>query len=223
VFSEEIGYMTVRRFGFLALAVIGLAAAVPSAHATPILPNAVTVVPDAGTLSTAAIAGPTTTMMTFQSGTETYNLELTSAVYPEGKLVAGGLTFSWKLKVLGSSNPNGFINALSFQDFSGAALLGGGDVQYVADGGVTPTGAIWSGATVGFSFAAPLLVGTSSAELLFHTKVLAYKTGSALAQGGAQYTSTSFAAAVPEPTTMVLAFVGLPLLGLYGMRRRARA
>jgi hypothetical protein len=215
--------MTVRRFGFLALAVIGLAAAVPSAHATPILPNAVSVTPDAGTLSTAAIAGPTTTTMTFMSGADTYNLELTSAVYPEGKLVAGGLTFSWKLKVVGSSNPNGFINALTFQNFGGAALLGSGDVQYVADGGVAPSKAIWSGSSIGFSFDAPVLVGQSSTELLFHTKSLSYRPGSALAQGGAQYTSTSFAAAVPEPTTMVLAFVGLPLLGLYGMRRRARA
>ena len=68
---------------------MGLAAAVPSAQATPITPGT-TVAPSAGSApATAAIAGPTTTTMTFMSGGATYNLELTSAVY-RGKRSGSG-------------------------------------------------------------------------------------------------------------------------------------
>ena len=90
---------------------------------------------------------------------------------------------------------------------------------------VAPLSANWSGSglSLTFTFDPAIKAGESSALLLFHTRSTEFTTGNALAQGGAQYVSSSFAPVVPEPTSMVLAFVGLPLLGIYGLRRRARA
>jgi hypothetical protein len=222
----ETGFMSFRHLGFAALALAGLALA-PSARATTISAgnSNVIVSPTAAAPAGPVLAGPTTTTMTFQSGGATFNIELTSTVWRDNTLVAGGVTFGWKINVLSSTPAGETISLLSVQDFIPAKNSGSGVVEYVTDGGVAPTRASWSGSglTVAFAFDTPIAAGQSSALLLFRTKATSFRMGTALTQGGAQYTAPTYAAApIPEPTSLVLAFAGLPMLGLY-LRRRARA
>ena len=159
------------------------------------------------------------------SGSDAYKLELTSAVYPEGKLVPGGLTFSWKLKVVVVERPGtGFINSLSFQNFTGAAICLEAVTCSTLPMAASPRHrAIWERferwlhvrhVDPGRLSRAPSCSSTLAALGLLELALPWLRVVLSTA-------SSTFASAVPEPTTMVLAFVGLPLLGLYGMRRRA--
>jgi hypothetical protein len=224
VFFLEIAFMIVRRYGWTLLALLGLALA-PSAQATTITAGGGSVVPSAtaGTPAT-VVGGPTVTMMTYVLGGVSYELELTSTVWKDNTLVTDGLTFGWKLNVISSTPAGEQINSLSVQNFSQAALLGDAQVEYVTGSGTAPASAEWSGSgtTVLFTFNPPLNADTMSATMLLRTRSKQFTGGQAFAQGGAQYTAATFAPAIPEPTSMVLAFAGLPVLGLY-LRRRARA
>jgi hypothetical protein len=225
VTDKENSFMSIRRFGFLAAALFGLAALGSQAHATTISAGATNQPVTAGATPGTVVAGPTTVNMTYQSGAATFELKLTSTVYQDNTLVPNGLTFGWVLEVVSATPTGEGIQTLTLQDFSPAAALGSAVVEY--DGaGVMPSSASWSGSglSLSFNFDTPIGAGQSTPTLLFRTRAVQYTDGIALTQGGAQYTAPTFAPTnvIPEPTSLVLAFAGLPMLGLY-LRRRARA
>jgi len=137
----------------------------------------------------------------------------------------GGLTFTYRL-----SNAAGSIHEigrLTINDYIGWLT----DASFQAPpAGLPPTlvNRSISGDVMGFSFVgAPvglgaLLPGLTSALLVIQTDAPAFKPTLASVINGSVVSVPSFAPTVPEPSSIVLAAMGLTGLAAWGWRRRKR-
>jgi hypothetical protein len=119
------------------------------------------------------------------------------------------------------TNFAGFTTDVGYRmdDFDGGGLfLGGAQSALSADRSST-------GGTIGFGFGVgggQINPGETSASLVIRTNAVNYVAGSVTTQNGAVYTTAAFAptgAPVPEPGSYIM--MGLGLIGLAALRRRA--
>jgi hypothetical protein len=131
-----------------------------------------------------------------------------------------------------SANPKGtFIEHMNISPWSGIGQPSGGYVAKYYDGGILPSGLFMSSFTSQFNadWATPqtsppiLSPGDSSITMLIFTNATGYTGGFATVQDNPLATSNQPSLVpAPEPGAIALALISLPLLGLYGLRRRTR-
>ena len=142
----------------------------------------------------------------------------------------GTLDFYWKVNVDASSTGTG-VSALRLIDF-GAANLTDGDYRIDGLGTVAPTTARVFNSTgyptgaVNFLFGSAVTAGAESRFFFLHTDATSYaKTAQYdMLTGGSQQLSGTFstyAPAVPEPSSFALTLVGMLTVGAVLRRRKA--
>jgi hypothetical protein len=145
--------------------------------------------------------------------------------------VASTLDFYWKVNVAGDASGLG-VSAFRLTDFGLPNIT---DADWRIDGGGTKapgTARLFSatsqpGGSINYLLTDPVLAGESSRLFFLHTNATAFSDAAKfdLLTGGPQNLSsvyTTYAPAVPEPSTYLLSVLGLGVVGL-AMRRRHQA
>jgi hypothetical protein len=144
----------------------------------------------------------------------------------------GTLDFYWKINV-GSSESGAGLVAFRLTDF-GYAHIKDADWRIDGLGSVAPgTGRLFNevsepGGSINFLFDTPVTAGTQSRFFFLHTDAVAYaKTAEFDLLSGASQplspTYSTFAPAVPEPSSYGMALVGLAVAGAALKKRRRSA
>lgn len=230
-----------KRFLFVSLALVGVVAAAPFAHATVLVPGG-----SSTSISTSTLAGLTLvdqfaaapSALAGPGGgvTQTIFGTYQEWVYRDA---GGNLTF---LEQVNLSSPSDLVHRITASNYTGfttdVTVLTGALPPTGTAGGVSPNntggGAVidrTTAATVGFNFGAtPIGPGGNSVVLAIATNATSYNRLGTLSVINATTSSNlTFqpiaVPAVPEPGTIALALTGLPLLvgGAWLRRRRAHA
>jgi hypothetical protein len=230
-----------KRFLFVSLALVGVVAAAPFAHATVLVPGG-----SSTSISTSTLAGLTLvdqfaaapSALAAPSGgvAQTIFGTYQEWVYRDA---SGNLTFLEQVNLTSASDP---VHRITAADYTGFTT----DVSYLT-GSLPPTGTAGGGvpnnvsggpvidrteaSTVGFNFTTTAIPpGGNSVVLAITTNAKAYNRLGTLSVINATTSSNlTFqpiaVPAVPEPGTIALALTGLPLLvgGAWLRRRRAHA
>jgi len=228
-----------KRFLFVSLALVGVVAAAPFAHATVLVPGGSSTSIGTSTLagltlvdqfaaSPSALAGPGGGV------TQTIFGTYQEWVYKDA---SGNLTF---LEQVNLSTPSDLVHRITAANYTGFAtdvtVLTGALPPTGTAGGVVPnntgTGAVidrTTASTVGFNFGATAIgPGGNSVVLAIATDAKAYnRLGTLSVIDSTTSSNLTFQPTnvVPEPGTIALALTGLPLLvgGAWLRRRRAHA
>jgi hypothetical protein len=195
----------------------------PAAKATSLPINTVGIVPSSQSLASLGALQSTQTLP-FTVANAATGTVATGNLINQVYLNAAGLAFTYQISPNNASSIAA-VTRLTMLNFTGFTT----DVGFVSPTtGVLPVFADRnSGSTVGFDLAAPgVSPGQSSAILVIQTNAPRFdNTGSTNVIDGGVGTVLSFRplAVVPEPATLVLAGVGLPLASLLGYARRRRS
>jgi hypothetical protein len=214
-------------WGVSLAACFGLLGVASLAQATLIAPGT-----DESPISTTALGGGTLVATT---GTRTYAFAtidgngvhavggdyLENVVSGRAGNTLGGLSFEYQFNV---TAPGSFtaVQDLTVGNFAGFAT----DVSYVV-GGTAVFAASRSSDGVGITAlysGGGVPVGGTSAFLIIDTNAPTFTTGSLGLEGGGGASGTlGVFGPAPEPATLTLALVGVPVLGAFGYRRLRRA
>jgi hypothetical protein len=211
---------------FIALAAcVGLLATTSLAQANPLPPNSLNVVPD-------TFGGATGTILGDRSGTWSYNVggatvagnwhEIIEQGRPGNTL--GGLSFAYDITVQSATFA---LTSFTVSNYAGYTL----DVGTFQPGGFTaPNFASRDVAGAGVNWTFASLFAAGSAQMILDTNAPNFQDGFLGFSGGGGGGDTTggfpgYAPAgspVPEPATLTLALLGLPLAAAFGYRRLRR-
>jgi hypothetical protein len=232
-----------KRFLFVSLALVGVMAAAPSAHAVPLAPGVgftpdISAVYDSFTLGGGGALDPVTLVAKVTgalapppAGTQKFFGTYTEWVYRNN---AGTLDFIYQINLNGSTTTAMTrVTATAFGSpiTTDVGVLTAGLPPGGVAGGILPNDALDvvdrsgaasdAGATIGWNFKnTPVTAGNSSAILVVATNQLTIEDGGVLSGIDGSTTSNNVLQPGPEPSTTVLA--GLGALGFigYALRRR---
>jgi hypothetical protein len=228
-----------RAYGFIGLALLGLAATAAEAKATILPPDGTThnlgpVINAPAALGSAigTLVDPFTDMVggkKLQGTLYSYLYKLSGSVVEDGITYnKGDLVFGYKLIMAGGNQKATGFDVGGY--YQGAGDAGRFDAQLINPSATNLFSASYDGSvtTNTLNFSPSLGVSSTSTELLIftHSKLSTRDFASVLGTSGTSASGlaiyTPFAA-TPEPGTIALACAALPVLGLYQLRRRRRA